>query len=65
MEVHQFGLSEAVWKKVKKDGTHLRYFPQFCDLVSRVDHTLANLARKPHELTSLAGEYQELMSIAA
>jgi transposase len=44
---------ERVWKKVKKEGTHLRYFPTFADLVARVDKTLADLAGKPHELIRL------------
>ena len=56
---------ERVWKKVKKEGTHLRYFPTFADLVARVDKTLADLASKPHELTNLLGEYRELMPTAA
>jgi transposase len=44
---------ERVWKKAKKEGTHLRYFPTFADLVARVDKTLADLASKPHELIRL------------
>jgi len=56
---------ERVWKKAKKEGTHLRYFPTFADLVARVDKTLADLASKPHELTNLLGEYRELMPTVA
>ena len=51
---------ERVWKKAKKEGTHLRYFPTFADLVARVDKTLADLASKPQELTHLLGEYRDL-----
>ncbi len=56
---------ERVWKKVKKEGTHLRYFPQFGDLVSKVDQTLANLAGRPHALSALAGQCLELMPATA
>jgi transposase len=31
---------EKLWKKVKKDGTHLHYFPTFQDLVEKVEDTL-------------------------
>ena len=55
---------ERVWKKAKK-GTHLRYFPTFASLVSRVEQTLTDLASKPHELTNLLGEYRDLMPTAA
>jgi transposase len=55
---------ERLWKKVKKDATHLRYFPHFANLVAKVRETLTKLAGLPHELTSLAGEYRELTPIA-
>jgi hypothetical protein len=50
---------------VKKDATHLRYFPQFANLVAKVDETLTRLAGIPRELTYLAGEYRELTPTAA
>lgn len=56
---------ERVWKEAKKEGTHLRYFPTFASLVSRVEQTLANLAGRPHELANLLGEYRELMPSVA
>lgn len=51
---------EGLWKKVKKDATHLRYFPQFASLVAKVCDTLTTLAGTPRELTALAGEYRTL-----
>jgi transposase len=51
---------EALWKKVKKDATHLRWFPRFTDLVTKVSDTLTKLADLPHELTALMGEYRFL-----
>ncbi len=55
---------EPLWKKVKKEATHLRYFPQFADLVRKVTEALAKLAKLPDELTALAGEYREWMPMA-
>jgi DDE superfamily endonuclease len=56
---------EALWKKVKKDATHLRWFPHFTDLVTKVRETLAKLAGLPRELTALAGDYRYLTLAAA
>src|SRR5262249_23247441 len=41
-------------------ATHLRYFPQFGNMVAKVEETLAGPAGKPRELITLAGEYREL-----
>jgi transposase len=51
---------EALWKKVKKDATHLRWFPHFTDLVTKVNDSLRKLADLPQELTALMGEYRLL-----
>lgn len=56
---------EPLWKKVKKDATHLHYFPQFADLVAQVTKALQKLAGLPNELTTLAGVYREWLSLAA
>ena len=56
---------EGLWKKVKKDATHLRYFPHFAALVTKVTDALARFAGLPHELTALVGEYRELTPVAA
>jgi transposase len=56
---------EHLWKKVKKEATHLRYFPLFVDLVAKVDETLVKLATLPDELTALVGEYREWIPLAA
>jgi hypothetical protein len=57
--------SYAEISKVKKEATHLRYFPLFADLIAKVTETLTNLARLPDELTSLQGEYRSLTLPAA
>lgn len=51
---------EALWKKVKKDATHLRWFPLFTDVVTKVSQTLTKFAGLPRELTALMGEYRFL-----
>lgn len=51
---------EALWKKVKKDATHLRWFPHFINLVTKVSETLRKFADLPQELTALMGEYRFL-----
>jgi len=56
---------EGLWKKVKKDATHLRYFPQFANLVAKVGDVLTSLAALPDELTALAGDYRALIPAAA
>lgn len=51
---------EALWKKVKKDASHLRWFPHFTDLVTKVSDTLRKFTDLPQELTALMGEYRFL-----
>jgi hypothetical protein len=38
---------EGLWKKAKKDASHLRYFPEFANLVAKVEETLTPLAACP------------------
>lgn len=56
---------EGLWKKIKKNATHLRYFRTFADLVAQVTETLKRYAGTPRELTSVAGEYRYLPHPAA
>lgn len=51
---------EGLWKKIKKDATHLRYFRTFDHLVTKVTATLQRFAGLPGELTAVAGEYRNL-----
>jgi transposase len=44
---------EKLWKKVKKEGTHLQYFPTFAALTEKVEHTLLKFANTPEEILSL------------
>jgi transposase len=52
-----FNPIEFLWKKVKKQATHLRYFPDFATLVEKVDDALLPFAQTPHEITALVGRY--------
>jgi len=52
-----FNPIEQVWKKVKKDATHLRYFPLFADLVASVQDTVTRLEQTPAALLSLVKRY--------
>lgn len=56
---------EFLWRRVKKQATHLRWFPKFDNLIQKVDETLLEFAGKPQELTELVGVYRELTPAAA
>lgn len=52
-----FNPIEFLWKKVKKQATHLKYFPTFDRLISSVDYALQNFASLPSEILALMGQY--------
>ena len=52
-----FNPIEFLWKKVKKQATHLRYFPDFDQLVEKVESALLHFASTPKEITALMGRY--------
>lgn len=52
-----FNPIEYLWRKIKKQGTHLRYFPTFDDLVKKVDEKLFYFANTPSEIICLMGRY--------
>jgi transposase len=51
---------EKLWKKVKKEGTHLHYFPTFQDLVDKVEEALLVFKNTAEEILSLFGLYNKL-----
>lgn len=55
---------EYLWRNVKKEATHLKYFPTFEHLVSTVDTTLADFQRRPERIQALFGRYLNLMAEA-
>ena len=56
-----FNPIEFLWKKVKKQATHLKYFPEFAALIQKVDGALHQFANTPDEITSLMGLYCKLL----
>lgn len=60
-----FNPIEHLWKKVKKEATHLKYFPEFADLQVEVDRALLHFAQTPHESTVLMARYCESLGAMA
>jgi transposase len=54
-----FNPIEHLWKKVKKEATHLKHFPEFSDLQQEVDRALLHFAQAPREITVLMARYCE------
>jgi len=52
-----FNPIEYLWRNVKKQATHLRYFPTFDDLVTKVDEKLCHFAGMPDSILALMGKY--------
>jgi transposase len=52
---------EHLWKKVKKEATHLKYFPDFAQLRAEVDRALLHFAETPREITVLMARYCETL----
>ncbi len=60
-----FNPIEYLWKKVKKESTHLNYFPEFAGLIDKVDNVLVRFANTPKEITALMGRYCKSLGAAA
>lgn len=60
-----FNPIEYLWKKVKKDATHLKYFATFDALTTAVDRTLHQFAELPSEILALMGHYCETLGAEA
>jgi transposase len=54
-----FNPLEHLWKKVKKEATHLKHFPEFTALQHEVDRALLHFAQTPSEITVLMARYCE------
>jgi transposase len=54
-----FNPIEYLWKKVKKEATHLKHFPEFTDLQHEVDRALLHFAQTPRAITGLMARYCE------
>ena len=60
-----FNPIEHLWKKVKKEATHLKYFPEFSYLQAEVDRALHHFAHTPPEITVLMARYCESLGVRA
>ena len=56
-EVHYVEPSEFLWKKVKTNATHNRYFAEFVKLVQSVEDAMAILSTQADEIKCLMGVY--------
>jgi len=54
-----FNPIEKLWKNIKKDHTHLCYFPTFDSLIDKVEDALLDFANAPYSVLALFGFYQE------
>lgn len=60
-----FNPIEALWKKVRKHATHLKYFAKFEQLVYAVQSTLTDFAEMPEEILALMGRYLRSLDAGA
>jgi hypothetical protein len=60
-----FNPSEPLGKQVKKEATHLQYFPDFVQLQAEVDRALLHFAQTPREITVLMARYCETLGAKA
>ncbi len=51
---------EKLWKNIKKDHTHLCYFPTFDSLMDKVEVALLHFANAPGSVSDLCGFYDDL-----
>lgn len=56
---------EYLWRNVKKQATHLRYFETFEDLTKKVDEKLAYFAQLPESILGLMGKYLPSLGMQA
>ena len=52
-----FNPIEGLWKKIKDQGTHLKYFPTFDSLINKVDEMLIQFSNTSQEVLRLFGFY--------
>jgi transposase len=60
-----FNPIEYLWRNIKKQATHLRYFPTFEALQQKVDHKLRYFAQTPDRIKNLMGKYCQSLGVEA
>ena len=53
----EFNPIEYLWRKLKSNATHLRYFPTFDALIAKVDSKLQEAAQLPKDILASIGKY--------
>jgi transposase len=48
---------EHLWRNIKRQNTHNRYFPEFSDLATAVEAALRHFQQHPHDVKQLMGTY--------
>jgi transposase len=48
---------EHLWRNIKRQNTHNRYFPTFSDLTTAVETALRHFQQHPQEVKQLMGTY--------
>lgn len=61
----EFNPIEYLWRNIKKQATHLRYFPTFADLINKVDQKLRYFANTPKSILKLMGKYCQSLGAEA
>jgi len=61
----EFNPIEYLWRNVKKQATHLRYFATFDDLTKKVDEKLAYFDNLPKSILGLMGKYLPSLGVQA
>ena len=61
----EFNPIEYLWRNIKKQATHLRYFPTFADLMNKVDQKLRYFANTPNSILRLMGKYCQSLGAEA
>lgn len=54
-----FNPIEGLWKKIKEQGTHLKYFPTFDSLIEKVNEMLIKFSDAATEVLALFGFYNK------
>jgi hypothetical protein len=56
---------EYLWRNIKKQATHLRYFKSFTELSDKVEEKLKHFADLPQSILALMGKYCESLGAEA
>ena len=54
-----FNPIEQLWRKIKRSHTHLVYFPNFEDLIQKVELALQEMSKKKDQILALFGFYSQ------